>query len=184
MNEIKIDIMPISELKPYEKNARKHQSEDVGAIVASIKEFGFNDPIGVWSDENIIVEGHGRLEAAKALGLEVVPVIHLDHLTDEQRRAYALAHNKTAELSLWDFELLDIELDNILDIDMSDFGFADRDLSLLDEMGEDLVENHNNDVFDMTLTMPIEYKDKIEQYIKDNTKKPFVELIIKEVENA
>ena len=108
MNEIKIDIMPISELKPYEKNARKHQSEDVGAIVASIKEFGFNDPIGVWSDENIIVEGHGRLEAAKALGLEVVPVIHLDHLTDEQRRAYALAHNKTAELSLWDDDLLNI----------------------------------------------------------------------------
>ena len=123
MNEIKIDIMPISELKPYEKNARKHQSEDVGAIVASIKEFGFNDPIGVWSDENIIVEGHGRLEAAKALGLEVVPVIHLDHLTDEQRRAYALAHNKTAELSLWDDDLLNIELDNILDIDMSEFGF-------------------------------------------------------------
>lgn len=123
MNEIKIDIVPISELRPYEKNARKHQSEDIGAIVASIKEFGFNDPIGVWSDENIIVEGHGRLEAAKALGLEVVPVIHLDHLSDEQRRAYALAHNKTAELSLWDFELLDSELDNILDIDMSEFGF-------------------------------------------------------------
>lgn len=123
MNEIKIDIIPISELKPYEKNARKHQSEDVGAIVASIKEFGFNDPIGVWSNENIIVEGHGRLEAAKALGLEVVPVIHLDHLTDEQRRAYALAHNKTAELSLWDDDLLSVELDNILDIDMSEFGF-------------------------------------------------------------
>ena len=122
-NELKIEYLPVDSLKPYEKNARKHEDTDVQTIVASIKEFGFDDPIGVWGEDNLIVEGHGRLMAAKKLGMETVPVIHLDHLTDEQRRAYALAHNKTAEMSEWDFDLLDDELDGIFDIDMSDFGF-------------------------------------------------------------
>ena len=103
-NELKIEYLPVGSLKPYEKNARKHQDADVQTIVASIKEFGFDDPIGVWGEGNLIVEGHGRLMAAKKLGMETVPVIHLDHLTDEQRRAYALAHNKTAEMSEWDFD--------------------------------------------------------------------------------
>ena len=122
-NELKIEYLPVGSLKPYEKNARKHQDADVQTIVASIKEFGFDDPIGVWGEDNLIVEGHGRLMAAKKLGMETVPVIHLDHLTDEQRRAYALAHNKTAEMSEWDFDLLGEEIDGIFDIDMSDFGF-------------------------------------------------------------
>ena len=120
--ELKIEYLPIDKLTPYSRNARKHQSEDVGAIVNSIKEFQFIDPIGVWGEKNIIVEGHGRLEAAKWLNMSEVPVIRLDHLTDEQRRAYGLAHNKTAELSEWN-DFLDVELGDILDIDMSDFGF-------------------------------------------------------------
>lgn len=120
---MQIEEIAVKDLKPYENNARKHQETDVAAIVASIKEFGFKDPIGVWSDDNIVVEGHGRLVAAKKLGMKSVPCIRLDDLTDEQRRAYALAHNKTAELSEWDIDLLDVELDNILDIDMADFGF-------------------------------------------------------------
>lgn len=127
MEQLKIEYLPVSEVKPYGKNARKHGGEDVKAIVNSIKEFGFDDPIGVWGKDNVIVEGHGRLEAAKKLGMESVPVIHLDHLTDEQRRAYALAHNKTAELSEWDFDILGDELDDILDIDMERFGFGLED---------------------------------------------------------
>lgn len=123
MENLKVEYLPISAIKPYEKNARKHRDADVDAIVASIKEFGFDDPIGVWGDKNIIVEGHGRLMAAKKLGMESVPVIHLDHLTDEQRRAYALAHNKTAENSEWDDKLLPEELLSIFDIDMTTFGF-------------------------------------------------------------
>lgn len=120
---MQIEEIAVKDLKPYENNARKHQETDVAAIVASIKEFGFKDPIGVWSDDNIVVEGHGRLVAAKKLGMKSVPCIRLDDLTDEQRRAYALAHNKTAELSEWDIDLLDIELGDITDIDMSAFGF-------------------------------------------------------------
>ena len=121
--ELKIEYMALEKLKPYEKNARKHQEADLSTIKASISEFGMSDPIGVWGKGNIIVEGHGRYFACKELGIDKVPVIHLDHLTDEQRRAYALAHNKTAEMSEWDFDLLGEELADILDIDMSDFGF-------------------------------------------------------------
>ena len=121
--ELKIEYMALDKLKPYEKNARKHQEADLSTIKASISEFGMSDPIGVWGKDNIIVEGHGRYLACKELGIDEVPVIHLDHLTDEQRRAYTLAHNKTAEMSEWDFDLLGDELADIFDIDMSDFGF-------------------------------------------------------------
>ena len=108
--ELKIEYMALDKLKPYEKNARKHQETDLSTIKASISEFGMSDPIGVWGKDNIIVEGHGRYLACKELSIEQVPVIHLDHLTDEQRRAYALAHNKTAEMSEWDIDLLGDEL--------------------------------------------------------------------------
>ena len=118
-----IEMIKVEDITPYENNARKHTDVDVQTIINSIREFGFSDPVGIWGENNIIVEGHGRLIAAKRLGIEKVPCIRLDHLTDEQRRAYALAHNKTAEMSDWDFDLLDTELGDILDIDMSDFGF-------------------------------------------------------------
>ena len=123
MSELRIEYHNPNELKPYENNARDHKEEDIEAIRESIREFGFNDPIGIWSDENLIVEGHGRQMAAIAEGLDSVPCIRLDHLTDEQRRAYALAHNKTAELSMWAFGKLDVELAGIEEIDMSAFGF-------------------------------------------------------------
>lgn len=119
--ELKIEYVKPGDIKEYKNNAREHHDTDVNAIAASIKEFGFNDPIGVWNNE--IVEGHGRLLAAIKLGLKKVPIIRLDCLTDEQRKAYALAHNKTAELSNWNFDVLDSELKDIAEIDMSQFGF-------------------------------------------------------------
>lgn len=115
--------LPVDALKPYEKNARKHSEKDIDAIVGSIKNFGFNDPIGIWGEDNLIVEGHGRLLAAQKLGMTEVPCIRLDELSDEQRRAYALAHNKTAELSSWLDDILAGELENITSIDMGEFGF-------------------------------------------------------------
>ena len=120
---LKIQYVKLDKLTPYENNARKHTETDLQAIINSIETFGFSDPIGVWSDKNIIVEGHGRYHAAKVLKLEKVPIIRLDHLTDEQRKAYALAHNKTAELSQWDFDMLDSEIGSIEEIDMEQFGF-------------------------------------------------------------
>lgn len=117
--ELKIEYLPIKVLKPYEKNTRKHQKKDVDNIAKSIEKFGMNDPIGIWKD-NIIVEGHGRLLACKQLGMTEVPCVRLDHLTDEQRREYAIAHNATAELSEWD---LDILPDELAELDLSNFDF-------------------------------------------------------------
>lgn len=123
---LKIEMLSVNSLKPYENNARKHTDEDVGAIVNSIKEFGFSDPIGIWGEDNLIVEGHGRLLAAQKLGMNEVPCIRLDHMTDKQRRAYALAHNKTAELSEWLSETLRSELKDLEDFDMGLYGFGEE----------------------------------------------------------
>ena len=149
--QLSIEYLQVDQLTPYEQNARKHQANDVDAIVSSIREFGFDDPIGVGGGHNVIVEGHGRVMAAKKLGMKKVPVIHLDHLTDEQRRAYALAHNRTAELSEWDDVVKNLELANISDIDMSLFGF---DLSALDEEGETVEDDYDIDA-------PVEARAKL-----------------------
>ena len=134
--KLQIEYVNINSISPYERNARAHGKDDVKAIKKSIEEFGFNDPIGVWNNQ--IVEGHGRLLAAKELGMEQVPIIRLDELTDEQRKAYALAHNKTAELSDWDFDMLAAELQDLNDIDMSAFGF---DIDKFVEEQSEIVED-------------------------------------------
>jgi len=108
--ELKIIYLSPDELKPYENNTRKHTPEDIEQIKESIIQNGFNDPIGIWGKDNLIVEGHGRQIAAKEMGLESVPCIRLDHMTDVQRRDYAIRHNRTAELSGWDFEKLEEEI--------------------------------------------------------------------------
>lgn len=109
MEKLQIVYLPPGSLTPYEGNARKHSPEDIEAIKKSILEDRFNDPIGIWGDQNIIIEGHGRQIAALELGLEEVPCIRLDHLSDKQRREYAIRHNRTAELSAWDFSKLEEE---------------------------------------------------------------------------
>lgn len=135
MEDLQVTYLPTDALIPYTNNAKIHGDADVDAIMASIKECGFNDPIGIW--KGIIVEGHGRLIAAKRLGLETVPTIRLDHMTDEQRKVYALAHNKTAELSGWDFDVLAAELKDLADVDMTAFGF---DADTVDE-GTRIIED-------------------------------------------
>ena len=124
--DVKLEIvyLPVEALEEYEGNARDHGEEDVAAIRRSIEKFGFDDPIGIWSDHNVIVEGHGRLLAAKALGMKEVPCIRLDHMTDAERKAYGLAHNKTAELSRWNFGKLEMELSGLGEFNMGDFGFG------------------------------------------------------------
>lgn len=116
-----IEYIDVTKLKPYEKNARRHEEYDISQIAKSIEAYGFNDPIGIWGKDNQIVEGHGRLLAAKSLGMKEVPCIRLDDLTDEQRREYTIMHNKTAELSTWDFDMLEKELSEL------DFGEFDVD---------------------------------------------------------
>lgn len=124
MEHLKIEYLPISTLKPYEKNAKEHPQEQIDQIVSSIEQFGMNDPIGIWGEERLVVEGHGRLLALQQMGETEAPTIRLDHMTDEQRRAYTLVHNKTTMNSGFDMEMLHAELDN-LDIDMDEFGFTE-----------------------------------------------------------
>jgi hypothetical protein len=109
---MKLDIVYLDphDLTPYENNTRKHSPEDIDQIKASIEADGFNDPIGVWGENNLIVEGHGRQIAALEMGLDKVPCIRLDHMTETQRRDYAIRHNRTAELSGWDFGKLEEEI--------------------------------------------------------------------------
>lgn len=137
--DLRAEMVPTSSLVPYAGNAKRHPEWQVAQIANSIRAFGFNDPIAVWHDvagHPVVVEGHGRLLAARELGMEEVPVISLDHLDDEGRRAYTLAHNKLTMNTDFDALLLDSELDAIEGLDMAEFGFEVEDLMAPQEVGE------------------------------------------------
>lgn len=147
-----VQEVPIGDVKPYENNPRDNDGA-VEATANSIKEFGWQQPIVVDKDMVIIV-GHTRYKAAKKLGMDEVPVVVADNLSPEQVKAYRLADNKTGELADWDMGLLDDELDDIMNIDMSDFGF---DL----ELGDDEDKQAQEDDFDEE--PPEEPKSKLGQ---------------------
>jgi hypothetical protein len=134
----KLERWPIERLVPYERNARTHSAEQVAQIAASIQEFGFTNPILVASDDGILA-GHGRLAAAKDLGLREVPVVVLDHLTPTQRQAYVLADNKLALNAGWDDSILSAELAGLQleEFDLSLLGWSDDELlGLMPEVEE------------------------------------------------
>ena len=121
----------VDKLIPYAKNARTHSDEQVAQIAGSIKEFGFNNPILVDKD-NSVIAGHGRLMAARKLGMDKVPVVELQHLTESQRKAYVLADNRIALNSGWDTSMLSLELQDLKDdIDLSLLGFDPDELDAL-----------------------------------------------------
>lgn len=123
--QLQVEYEATDSLIPYANNANIHSDEQIEQIMASIKEFGFNDPIGVWTNaegKTEIVEGHGRVMAAKKLGIDKLPVIHLDSLTDEQRRAYTHVHNQQTRNSEFDWEMLDMEMAE-LDFEFEELGF-------------------------------------------------------------
>lgn len=126
----------IKELIPYEKNPRKND-KSVDKVAKSIDQFGFRVPVVIDKD-NVIVCGHTRYKAAQKLQLASIPCVVADDLTDEQIKAYRLADNKVSEDSEWDIDLLAEELNGIIDIDMSDFGFLDiEDDSDIEDAQED-----------------------------------------------
>lgn len=126
---LKIDYVNIDEIKPYENNAKLHPAEQIEQIKKSIQEFGFNDPIAI-DENNVIIEGHGRYIACKELGINEVPIIRLNELDEEHKRAYMLVHNKLTMNTDFDIELLIEELDNIFNIDMSKFDFEIDDINM------------------------------------------------------
>ena len=114
----------ITELKPYEKNARTHSADQIKQIAESIKEFGFISPVLI-DEQNNVIAGHGRIMAAKKLGMESVPCLYVEGLTEEQKRAYILADNRLTELGGWNMDLVDLELSSLneLGFDTSLTGF-------------------------------------------------------------
>ena len=153
---MKIEKINIDKLIPYEKNAKIHTPEQIEQIKNSIKEFGNNDPIAI-DENNMIIEGHGRITALKELGYKEVEAVRLSHLSEEQKKAYILAHNKLTMNTDFDLALLSDELDFLkdTDIDMSDFGF---------DLEEDLLEE-DEDVLDKDeiLKYTIVFNDEEEQ---------------------
>lgn len=144
---LEIEYVDINTIKPYKNNAKLHPRKQIEQIKSSIEQFGMDDPIAVWNGE--IVEGHGRLIACKELGINEVPIIRLDHLTDEQRKAYTLVHNKLTMNSDFDLDVLNEELENIIEIDMSEFDF-----NIDEEIEEEFKENERhrtNDTYNLDL---------------------------------
>ena len=126
----KLEAVLVAELVPYADNARTHSPKQIRALQASIREFGFVSPVIIDAGRNIFA-GHGRVLAAQALGLETVPCVYAEHLTEAQRRAYILADNRLAELAGWDMELVTGELEALeeLGTDVSLTGFALEELT-------------------------------------------------------
>jgi hypothetical protein len=129
-----VEDVAVSSLVPHKRNARTHSKRQIGQIARSIEEFGFNNPVLV-DAKNRIIAGHGRVEAARSLGLETIPAIRLEHLNETQLRAYVIADNRLAELSGWDHEILAIELQGLTDLlpdfDVTLTGFEMGDIDVL-----------------------------------------------------
>ena len=127
----KIEWKSVDKLIPYAKNARTHSDEQIAEIAGSIKAFGFNNPVLVDKD-NSIIAGHGRVLAARKLGMDKVPVVEIEHLTEAERKAYVLADNRIALNAGWDIGMLSLELQDLQDkIDLSLLGFDPDELDAL-----------------------------------------------------
>lgn len=162
-------------IKPYERNPRKND-EAVDLVANSIKEFGFKVPIVIDSN-GIIVAGHTRYKAAKKLGLTKIPCIIASDLTKNQIKAYRLADNKVGEIAQWDFNVLAVELDDMFDFDMSDFGFVEDSIAV-DGFGEEfsLPDGDKSDICQMSFTLHQQQKELIEyamETVKDDIEETF-----------
>ena len=148
---MQIETVPIESIRAYRNNAKIHTPEQISQIALSIVEFGNNDPIAV--DENgVIIEGHGRWLALQQLGHKTCEIIRIAHLTEEQKKAYILVHNKLTMNTGFDFNILDAELAEITNIDMTEFSFEQIDISPFD-FGTDFTLNDSSTPLVRTLSM-------------------------------
>ncbi len=143
----RIEMWDVEKLRPYARNARTHSDEQISQIAASFLRFGMVNPLLVDTDAGLIA-GHGRLEAAKLIGMKEVPVIVLDHLTEDQKRAYIIADNKLAENAGWDKELLKIEMEYLIEHEFNpaEIGFKQEEIDdILKKVEEELTDGFDDD---------------------------------------
>ncbi len=165
-NKLAVIYRSVDELIPYVNNSRTHSDEQVTQVAASIKEFGFTNPVLI-DDDNGIIAGHGRLMAAKKLGLDDVPTITLTGLSDAQRKAYVIADNKLALNSGWDNDLLRIEIETLekLDFNIDLLGFdtdelSDLDSFLADDEDEETEPQYDDVLDEQKFLLLIEYDNE------------------------
>mgnify|MGYP003287191320 CR=1 FL=1 len=151
--KMKYEMRNVDELIPYARNARTHSPEQVTKLASSIKEFGFINPV-IISDDGGVLAGHGRIMAAKKLGIEKVPCVIESHLTDAQKKAYILADNRLALDAGWDEEMLKLELNELKDLcfDIELTGFEEKELN-------QLVSSENEE---MKLPDEVDFKQDLE----------------------
>lgn len=177
-NKLKVEYVDIDTIKPYKNNAKLHPKEQIEQIKKSIENFGMNDPVGIWNNE--IVEGHGRILACKELGYKQIPVIKLDHLTDEERKSYIIAHNKLTMNSDFDIDILRTELENLkeLDFDLELTGFnvdelddifqAEEEQEIVEENTKENERQRTNNTYNLELFDKFVCDGKYQMPIIDN----------------
>lgn len=184
MKEMNVIYKNVEEIIPYENNPRNNE-EAIEYVANSIKEFGFKVPIIIDKD-NVVVAGHTRLLACESLGIEKVPVIVADDLTEEQIKAFRIADNKVGEKAGWDLDKLKLELED-LDFDMTDFGFGDFELSMLiddiePEPFDDDIINDYSDQSENNLKVKrviVTYANEEEEYLKSLFKTDSLKVLYK-----
>jgi ParB-like nuclease domain len=136
-NDHRLELLPVGSLKPSKRNARKHSEKQIQQIAKSIARFGFTNPVLI-DDDGQIIAGHGRIEAAKLLKLQKVPVLRLSHLSAVEKKAYVIADNRLAEQAGWDREILALELQELTELDfeveLTGFDIGDIDIVLNDAL--------------------------------------------------
>ncbi len=175
---LEVTYLATTDLIPYVNNARSHSDQQVAQVAASIKEFGFNNPILI-DEHNGVIAGHGRLAAAQKLNMNTVPTILLEGLSEAQRKAYVIADNKLTENSRWDFDLLSLEIEQLkdLDFDVALLGFSEveldgisgeeMDMSVLDELDDEEVDVFEGDVKRaIQIEFESEHYDQAQELIK------------------
>lgn len=171
-----IEYVPIDEVKPYSKNAKKHPKSQIEKIAKSIEKFGWKQNLVIDKD-GVLVVGHGRYEAAKLLGLKEVPCVRADDLTEDEVRAYRLIDNRISEgeydLSLEFEELSEIELD------MTEFDFETFSMDDIEEVSGYDKNNDDREYFEKVFTFPIEKKQQITNYLKKHIQEITEEIIRK-----
>ena len=184
MEELKIEYIDISKLNHYENNSKIHTKEQIEHIANSIKEFGFNDPLGIAGEENIVLKGNGRVEAAKMLGITKIPCVRLDHLTNEERQAYVIAHNSINLETGFDLNILQKELETLPKYDFSMLGINKDEIEKLQHINDEFYKQLSTQTkrlvrneFETTgkYDLPVIHKDefdldKLKLYSYSNTK--------------